>query len=538
MLKKYILSGLFFILFQSGSSVFCQDIFDLKAIQADLEVNGDPSRSSLGRVLAAGDINADGIDDIFMLDSFGNSFGYIIYGNISLGGTMDLSTSPADIRIEGLGEINTQYSSSHACFGDVNGDGIGDLIVSGYYNTYVIYGSTSLPSVIDLTAYSEMTDILSTAGMSTPSVGSGDFNQDGYDDVMIARMIMQTVSTVEVFVQFGGSDLPDSIDFGSTPPDVYMKVSNPSSLTLPSACPTDINHDGFDDVVFSSNMYWYESRARCGAVFAIYGDSILPPRINLDSTSADLSIFGEVEYGFLGSGIGAGDVGGDGFEDLIFSAPRINSRQGRTYVLYGDSALPDTIDLLDTTVNAVIYGMDTAYLGGVIATGDFNRDGHADMLLGRSGSDLIPMHLPHIRSFLIFGTASIPSAIHLDSVFTGITLEGEKDSSVLGADVAFGDVNGDGFDDLILGAPGFGQPIPGKVYVIFGDSVIHRGDPNYDKIIDISDIVYLLNYLFKSGPVPYPKLAGDATCDGIVDVGDIIFLINYLFKGGPAPHCP
>jgi len=64
-----------------------------------------------------------------------------------------------------------------------------------------------------------------------------------------------------------------------------------------------------------------------------------------------------------------------------------------------------------------------------------------------------------------------------------------------------------------------------------------RGDANGDAVIDIGDVVYLINYLFKSGPTPSPLLAGDATCDGNVDVGDVVYLINYLFKGGPPPSC-
>jgi len=64
------------------------------------------------------------------------------------------------------------------------------------------------------------------------------------------------------------------------------------------------------------------------------------------------------------------------------------------------------------------------------------------------------------------------------------------------------------------------------------------GDCNKDGVVDVGDVVYLINYLFKSGPSPLPILhAGDTNCDEMVDVGDVIFLINYLFKGGPEPSC-
>lgn len=66
---------------------------------------------------------------------------------------------------------------------------------------------------------------------------------------------------------------------------------------------------------------------------------------------------------------------------------------------------------------------------------------------------------------------------------------------------------------------------------------VKRGNPNADGLIDLGDAIYILNYLFKSGPNPCPVEAGDVNCDGLVDLGDAIFLLNYLFKGGPAPTC-
>jgi hypothetical protein len=63
------------------------------------------------------------------------------------------------------------------------------------------------------------------------------------------------------------------------------------------------------------------------------------------------------------------------------------------------------------------------------------------------------------------------------------------------------------------------------------------GNANGDNQVDVGDVVYLINYLFKSGPAPNPLLLGDANCDGTVDVGDVVYLINFLFKNGPAPCC-
>ena len=68
-------------------------------------------------------------------------------------------------------------------------------------------------------------------------------------------------------------------------------------------------------------------------------------------------------------------------------------------------------------------------------------------------------------------------------------------------------------------------------------SQVKRGDANADGVIDLGDIVYLLNYLFKGDVPPRPIESGDINCDGVIDLGDIVHLLNYLFKGGPAPTC-
>ncbi len=62
-----------------------------------------------------------------------------------------------------------------------------------------------------------------------------------------------------------------------------------------------------------------------------------------------------------------------------------------------------------------------------------------------------------------------------------------------------------------------------------------RGDTNADGIIDVADVVYLLNYLFKGGPAPVPLWTADTNGDDLVEVADVVYLLNYLFKGGPPP---
>jgi photosystem II stability/assembly factor-like uncharacterized protein len=71
---------------------------------------------------------------------------------------------------------------------------------------------------------------------------------------------------------------------------------------------------------------------------------------------------------------------------------------------------------------------------------------------------------------------------------------------------------------------------------ILGDPFLF-GDANGDGVVDLGDVVFLVNYLYRNGPAPEPSQAGDINCDGIVDLGDVVYLVNYLFRGGTPPQC-
>jgi len=90
------------------------------------------------------------------------------------------------------------------------------------------------------------------------------------------------------------------------------------------------------------------------------------------------------------------------------------------------------------------------------------------------------------------------------------------------------------------------ETYPDSVMIVAGDTIsgidfsltpTRVGDVNQDYEVDASDVVYLINYLFKDGPAPVPMEKGDINCDGQVTVADVVYLINYLWKEGPLPGC-
>jgi ankyrin repeat protein len=89
----------------------------------------------------------------------------------------------------------------------------------------------------------------------------------------------------------------------------------------------------------------------------------------------------------------------------------------------------------------------------------------------------------------------------------------------------------DGDLDLDLAVANYAS---GNVSILLN---IRRGDCNGDRVINVSDVVYLINHLFIDGPAPVPLAVGDVNCDGVVNVSDVVYLINHLFIHGPAPCC-
>ncbi|TFF22006.1 hypothetical protein E3C22_15265 [Jiella endophytica] len=465
-------------------------------------------------VSSAGDVNGDGIDDIIVgapyADNMGSGSGsaYVVFGTTAgFGATLDLADLDGTdgFRLDGVAGDHAGNSVSSA--GDVNGDGIDDLIVSAPNasnngtssgSSYVVFGTnTGFDATLDL-ADLDGTDgfRIDDAAASDSSLWSvssaGDVNGDGIDDIIVGAPYADNMgsgsgSAYVVFGTTAGFDATlDLADLDGTDGFRLDGVTAGDGAGYSVSSAGDVNGDGIDDFIVGApgadNM-----GSGSGSAYVVFGTTAgFDATLNL----ADL----DGSNGFRLDGVtagdsagipvsAAGDVNGDGIDDLAVSArhaDNMGSDSGSAYVVFGKTAGFNAALSLADLDGSNGFRLDGAaaydYAGwSVSSAGDINGDGIDDLIVSA----------PHASnngtssgsSYVVFGTntgfdATLDFAA-LDGS-NGFRLDGGAASDTSGSSVsAAGDVNGDGIDDLIVGAPRADNPYTdsGSTYIVYGRQV-------------------------------------------------------------------
>ncbi|SON55493.1 Hemolysin, plasmid [Hartmannibacter diazotrophicus] len=457
---------------------------------------------------------------------------YVVFGGDDLspaGGTIELADIAAGnggFEIVG-GTASDQYGESVASAGDVNGDGFDDMIIGapraddGGQNSgaaYVVFGADGLSPAggsIDLADISagiggfkiigaNMND---AAGQSVAS--AGDINGDGIDDLIIGATGESSggAGAGGAFVVYGADGLSpaggiidlDNVAAGTGGFKIIGENTWDNAGTS-VAWAGDVNNDGIDDVIIGATQTAPGGVENSGAAYVVYGQQDLQPAsgvVNLDDIAAGIGGFKidadmddwEIYNRNIAQSVSAaGDINGDGYGDVIVGAPTANGLLGAAYVVFGGDAFAPAggqVHLQD-----VIYGnggfvilesfggSDRASLGGSVSpAGDVNGDGMDDLIVGaqlEGGGFYLPS--PG-AAYVVLGSTNVQTddgRIYTDDLANGIggfkiIAEGSGDN--LGQSVsAAGDVNGDGYDDLIVGAPfnNEGGTEAGAGYIIYG----------------------------------------------------------------------
>lgn len=472
---------------------------------------------------------------------------FFISLNFSLteGIIFDIQDNRQDVIIYGITPWDRLGDS--LAYGDINGDGIDDLIIGTYAgkgpndsryscgNVYIIYGGT-IDQIKDL-AEKEGYDVVLYGAQSGDYLGSsvacGDINGDGIDDLIIGASSSSGPGDLrsdcgEVDVIYGRKGLPKVWDFRETNPDIIIygrEVNDFMGWYLSSG---DINGDKKDDIIISvsnGDGPLGEVRVNAGEIYVIYGSENLSSPRDLNSALPDLVVYG-ADYNDHLDYCPAGDINGDGKDDLFCSARgadgsenlRINA--GEVYLIFGGNDLPSIWDLKYSTANVTILGADKYDNLILRSCGDVNNDGYRDILLTGSGGDGPDGIRENAgEAYVIFGKSSLPATYDLNNSQPGLIVYGREAGNYLSGGV-LSDVNGDRIDDIILGAaeaygPDNSRKECGEVYVIYGDSSLGG-------IIDLNlqkpDILVYGCYKDKIGGTMSLAAGGDLNNDGIGDI--------------------
>lgn len=423
--------------FSSGTGrVYLYDYFMKNEIIRDLSMTGvGPSEFFGASVSSAGDVNGDGYSDV-IVGAYGNysnrGSAYVYFGGVSMNITEDVTMTG-----EGIANF---FGNSVSSAGDVNGDGYSDVIVGAYGNStgtgraYVYFGGASMNNVADVTMTGE--GLANYFGNSVSS--AGDVNGDGYSDVIVGAYGFNTFNTGKAYVYFGGASMNNVADVtmtGETGGDAF-------GFSVSSA--GDVNADGYSDVIVGATGY----SSNTGRIYLFLGGT------TMDSTS-DVILTGEAsgnQFGYSASS--AGDVNGDGYSDVIAGADEYSSSTGRAYIFFGGITMDVTPDLTMTGEATTNY-----FGASVSSAGDLNGDGYSDVIVGAYGNSSGTG-----RAYVYLGSGSMNN-------YADITMTGEEAFNSFGKSVSSaGDVNGDGYSDLMDGAPGYSTD-RGRAYIYLGSAI-------------------------------------------------------------------
>ncbi|MFW9995952.1 MAG: integrin alpha, partial [Candidatus Odinarchaeota archaeon] len=292
--------------------------------------------------------------------------------------------------------------------------------------------------------------------------GAGDVNNDGYDDILIGAPAscngeIDLQGAGQTFLILGRPTTDWQMDLDLSAANASFIGEDRSDNSGHSVAGAgDVNNDGFDDILIGAPGD-DDGGNNAGQTYLILGRPTANWQMDLDLSAASASFIGEGSDPILGdhsgsSVAGAGDVNNDGYDDILIGASYNNESgtlAGQTYLILGRPTANWQMDLDLSAADASFIGeLGGDHSGGSVAgAGDVNNDGYDDILIAAPGSGAVG------QTYLILGRPTANWQMDLDLSAASASFIGEYLGDCSGYSVAgAGDVNKDGYDDILIGA--------------------------------------------------------------------------------------
>ncbi len=388
--------------------------------------------------------------------------------------------------------LDTRFVSWHVASGDVTGDGVADMIVSGpsvegrgRMAVSIIDGSRIAVDLEQAKVQIEVSDYHEVLGL--PVAFAGDVNGDGHGDLLVGNP-GENSDDGAAYLFYGGPDFDGDMELVDADARFFGDQNNQAGFAVAGG--GDLDGDGLDDLVFGQPRAFGDD----GAAIVFLGDVSMPDQIDIGEAQWMLRGTDREAAGYALDIVG--DVDGDGVDDLLVGAPETPSGDGAAYLMpgAGTSGLPGgEMSLASASIRlsgevAESRGDDAA--GSVISSvGDLDGDGFADMAIGAPASDS-SVGGRSGAVWIVFGSSQGLSERATEASLNDVALRlvGDVAGAEAGASVAArGDIDGDFHTDLLVGAPGKTAPndsVSGAVYLI-GDFAELRS--SVGDTVDLSD---------------------------------------------------